>query len=199
MLPECLCSWDGARARERSAVLRSHPERKPRELRWPSSGSYLLKLHAAHASSLIRFIVFLTGWMCSSRSRPFGELISYAHITVSGFVCGGGLKGGSGFLFSLSPHLPRHLDRWLAFSPALRVLPRDWVCCLVWLSSVVFPEDGKGTLHGERDVEAPGRRSQLLGCKASWTVGLSCPRCGSQPDRDGRKEGRKKGRMTCPG
>ena len=53
---------------------------------------------AAHASSLIRFIMFLTGWMCSSRSQPFGELISFAYITVSGFVSGGGLKGGSGFL-----------------------------------------------------------------------------------------------------
>lgn len=29
----------------------------------------------AQASSLIRLIIFFTGWMCSSRSRPFGELI----------------------------------------------------------------------------------------------------------------------------
>lgn len=99
-------------------------------------------------------------------------------------VRGGGLRGGSDFLcFPIPPaHPPRHLDHWLAFSPAPEVLPRDWLCCLVWLPNVVFPADGEGTLPGGREVETLRRRSQLLEHRISWTVGLSCAWCESQPN-----------------
>lgn len=78
--PECLCSFDLARggAGEVSCVLLPPPPQPRKEAPGTPLGIIRLVLFAeaaAHASSLIRFIIFLTGWMCSSRSRPFGELI----------------------------------------------------------------------------------------------------------------------------
>lgn len=64
-----------------------------------------------------------------------------------GLVSGGALGRTFWFFFVFpTPHPPKHLDHWLTFSSAPKVLRRDWVCVWVWLSSLVFPEDGEGTL-----------------------------------------------------
>lgn len=94
-------SWNGT-AWVGSGQVRekSHPSVVPEcRLRWPRQGAgnvgcicscqgrrapgiplgiirlALFAEAAAHTLPLIRFIIFLTGWMCTSRSRPFGELI----------------------------------------------------------------------------------------------------------------------------
>lgn len=104
-----------------------------------------------------------------------------------GFV-EGVAKGFWFSVFSLSPaslgilitgwHFPQHRKHWVGF--------------VVWLPGVVFPEAGEGTLLGERSGLSR-EKGPAAGTQSLLDGGLSCPRCGSQPSRDGRKEGRRAG------
>lgn len=91
------------------------------------------------------------------------------------------------FLHSPPPRSPpRHLDHWLTFSSASKVLPRARVCVWVWLSSLVFlPRGQRGNFGGVGEKWGPSRGD----AGGSWRAGLS------QTQMEGRKEGRR----TCPG
>lgn len=86
---------------------------------------------------------------------------------------GGELRGNSSVLYFLHPLPPsptsKHLDHWLTFSPALKVLFRDWISFWVWLSSLFCfsLRMVRELLCCAGEVKTPGRRSQLLGGRSS--------------------------------